>query len=103
MESTDIVKVTILGNTYRLQAGDDPGHVERVVDYVKGKLDEISTAVPDYSQTQLAILTAINIADEYLKSSSSGSNEEESEVKEKVRSIIEKIPEISEVSEGKLF
>ena len=99
---SDTVLVNILGNTYRLQAGDDPQYVEKVAEYVKGKVDEISSAAPDYSNTQLAILAAINIADEYFKCSS-GSLEGEDEVKQKVRKLIERIPEVSESSEGKLF
>lgn len=99
MATGDTVEVRLLGNSYKLQAGDNPEHVKSVANFVKSKLDEISKAAPDYSNTQLAILTALNIADDYLKGSDVPSGEDESQIKEKVKTLIEK----AEIGQEELF
>ena len=91
---TETIAVKILGQTYRLQAGDDPDHVKRVAEFVNSKLEEISKAAPDYSTQQLAILAALNVADEYMKISGGTPQEGEEFIKEKVHSLLEKVSSI---------
>ncbi len=49
-----------------LKASDDPRHVERLASYVKRKVDEASAHGP-ISSSKLALLAALNIADDYFK------------------------------------
>lgn len=60
------IEVQILGQRLVLKAGDDPRHVERLVGYVKRKIDELSAAGP-ISSAKLAVLVALNIADDYFR------------------------------------
>lgn len=60
------VEVQILGQRLVLKSGDDPRHLERLVAYVKRKVDEISTGGP-VSSSKIAILAALNIADDYFR------------------------------------
>lgn len=58
------VEVNILGQRMLLKADHDPQHVERLASFVRRKLDEVTTAGP-VSTTKLAILAALNIAEDY--------------------------------------
>jgi cell division protein ZapA len=60
------VEVQILGQRMILKAEDDPKHVERLASYVKRKIDEIAAGGP-VSSSKLAVLAAINIADDYFR------------------------------------
>ena len=60
------VEVQLLGQRMVLKADDDPKHVERLVSYVKRKVDELSANGPISSQ-KLAVLAALNIADDYFR------------------------------------
>ena len=63
MAATDRVQVVIGGRTYRL-AGGDPDHTRRLarkVDEVMSRFSESIVGADDY---QVAILTALHIADE---------------------------------------
>ena len=65
------VEVHILGQRMSLKADDDPRHVERIAAYVKRKVDELSGGGP-LSATKLAVLAAINIADDYFRALDEG-------------------------------
>ena len=56
----------ILGQRMVLKAEGDPQHLERLVSYVKRKVDEVSARGP-VSTSKLALLAALNIADDYFR------------------------------------
>ena len=60
------VEVQILGQRLVLKSADDPHHLERLVSYVKRKVDEIAAGGP-VSSSKIAILAALNIADDYFR------------------------------------
>jgi cell division protein ZapA len=60
------VEVQILGQRMVLKAGEDVRHVERLASYVKRKVDEASAHGP-ISSAKLALLAALNIADDYFR------------------------------------
>ncbi|MEE8409612.1 MAG: cell division protein ZapA [Myxococcota bacterium] len=60
------VEVQILGQRMALKADDDPRHIERLASYVKRKVDEVSARGP-ISSSKLALLAALNIADDYFR------------------------------------
>ena len=57
-------KVTIFGNDYNIQATEDPEYIERIAQYVDGKMRELQERSTISSSTKIAILAAMNIADE---------------------------------------
>lgn len=59
--------MTVLGSTFTLRSDDDPGHLRRVADYVTAKLEEVQRAMPTASPLNVAVLSALNIADELMK------------------------------------
>jgi cell division protein ZapA len=67
MPTEQHVTVTIMGRNYTLRAEEDPQYVRMIAAYVDDKLQEIAKISPRMSTTRLAILAAINIADELHK------------------------------------
>ncbi|MDP7038353.1 MAG: cell division protein ZapA [Myxococcota bacterium] len=72
------VEVQILGQRMNLKAEADPRYLERLANYVKRKVEEVSQNGP-VSSSKIAILAALNIADDYFKAM-----EENREFKRKV-------------------
>jgi cell division protein ZapA len=66
MESRS-VKTKIFGTEYSLKA--DSGH-ENIIEaaaYVDKKMQEIASRIPDLPDVRVAVLTAVNLADELLR------------------------------------
>lgn len=82
MATEQHVTVTIMGRNYTLRAEEDPQYVRMIAAYVDDKLQEIARVSPRMSTTRLAILAAINIADELhkLEQTSRNAGGKESEV-----------------------
>lgn len=66
-DKPDLVHVEIFGQTYAVRAGTDPGYVERLAAYVDGQMQEISRASGAVDSVRIAVLAALNIADECLR------------------------------------
>lgn len=61
------VKVDIFGHDYILKSDADDNHIQRVAEFVDRKMKEVSTSSNSQTVLNIAILAALNIADEYLK------------------------------------
>lgn len=66
MEKTKTV-VSIGGKDYTICGAESAEYIHRVALRVNDKLAELKRANPDLNNIQLAMLTAINLADEYIK------------------------------------
>ncbi|MBN1232649.1 MAG: cell division protein ZapA [Candidatus Coatesbacteria bacterium] len=58
------VKVTVYGTEYNITSDADPEHILRIAKYVDQQMKRTSGLVSFTSTTKIAILTALNIADE---------------------------------------
>lgn len=65
MGEVNRVTVRIFGQEYTISGEMSREHIMRVGDYVDGKMQEISKMVPGVTSVSLAVLTAVNTADEY--------------------------------------
>ncbi len=61
------VKVLIRGTEYTLVSPEEPEYVQRVAVLADKKLNEIYETSPRLSTALAAMLTAINLADDYIK------------------------------------
>lgn len=68
------VNVKINKTDYTLVTGEEPEYVQRVAILVDKKISEITANNPHLSTAMSAMLTAINIADDYLKNEDSADN-----------------------------
>lgn len=85
------VTVTIMGRNYTLRADEDPQYVRMIAAYVDDKLQEIAKVSPRMSTTRLAILAAINIADELHKLEQRSKTGASREVESTVDRILNKV------------
>lgn len=67
------VTVTIDGQEYTLVASEDTAYMKKVAAHVDGKIQEVRQG-GKVSGTDAAVLTALNVADEYFKSQESAEN-----------------------------
>lgn len=58
------MKVEIFNQTYNVAAGDEEEHVRQLAEYVDTRMREISEATRTVDSVKVAVLAALNIADE---------------------------------------
>lgn len=61
------VTVDIYGEQYPVKTDDEPEYVQKVAQYVDKKMKEIADTGKVVTTSKIAILAALNIADELLK------------------------------------
>ena len=62
--SDESVRVEIYDQTYNLR-GSDPQYIQKLADYVDGKMRTVAQQTSTVDSLRLAVLAALNIADEY--------------------------------------
>jgi cell division protein ZapA len=63
-EKPSLVHVEIFGQSYAVRAGTEPGYVERLAAHVDAQMKEVSKASGAVDSLRIAVLAALNIADE---------------------------------------
>ncbi len=71
-----LVQVEIFGQTYRLRADEDAAYVEELAAYVDEKMREMARQTRAVDSLKVAILAALNIADERRRALRSGEGAE---------------------------
>ncbi len=90
-DSNQVTSVTIYNQTYQIRSGDDPDYVERLAKYVNERMTEVSELTPTVDSLKVAVLSALNIADECFSAKEKLNNFEE-----KVREKSEKMSKLLE-------
>jgi len=70
-DKPSLVHVEIFGQTYAVNAGADPGYVERLAVHVDQQMREVSRTGGAVDSVRIAVLAALNIADECFRLRSS--------------------------------
>ena len=86
-KSTTSTEVEIFGATYQLRGEQDPEYLERLARLVDEKMRSIGSQIPVADSGKLAILAALNLADELVQSN----NQQEGERGE----IMDKVTELT--------
>ena len=63
----NLVHVDIFGQTYTVRAGTDAGYVQKLAAYVDSQMIEVSRAAGAVDSVRIAVLAALNIADELFR------------------------------------
>jgi cell division protein ZapA (FtsZ GTPase activity inhibitor) len=61
------LKVDILGAAFYVRAAEDPSYLRSVLDYLRGKVDEVRAEVGAADPLKIALLAALNLVDELFK------------------------------------
>jgi cell division protein ZapA len=92
-EESNQVSISIFGQEYSVKAPADPEYIKKIGEYLDGKMREVQSGfTTTQSSTRIAILAAMNITDELFNSRQSGESED-TEVEQKITSLIELIDE----------
>ncbi len=92
-DESNQVSISIFGQEYSVKAPADPEYIIKIGEYLDGKMREVQAGfTTTQSSTRIAILAAMNITDELFNSRQS-SGTEDSEVEEKISTLIELIEE----------
>jgi len=67
MKMSDNIRVDIFGNEYLIKGEADPAYIKDLAKYVDGKMREITQTTSLVTSSKVAILTALNIADELFR------------------------------------
>ncbi|OGP88536.1 MAG: hypothetical protein A2156_03690 [Deltaproteobacteria bacterium RBG_16_48_10] len=62
-----LVEIKVFGQTYTVKTDADEAHIQRVAQHVNEKMDEVVKNTKSVSSLNVAILTALNIADDLIK------------------------------------
>ncbi len=67
MPDSESVKVDIFGKTYTLKGSADPEYVQEIAAFVDERMREVAGNAPTIPTSKVAILAAVNIADELFR------------------------------------
>ena len=87
---TTTTEVRIFGATYNVRGNDGSGHVQALADLVDGKMREIAEQVRTQDMARIAILAALNLADELSKLQRQQEGERV-EIRERVVELVEEL------------
>ncbi len=82
------IKVNIYGEEYPIKSEADITYVEEVASYVDKKMKEVADKLPQNSPAKVAVLAALNIADELYRERQE-KEEQLSEVEKKASHLLE--------------
>ena len=88
-----LVRVSIFGHEYTVKAPANPEYIKEVAEYVSKRMKEVEKGLAsDQSISRIAILTAMNIADE-LFSKKTSSTINTVDIEDRIQSLVEYIDE----------
>ena len=94
--TTGHTEVRIFGATYHVRGNDESGYLQGLADLVDGKMREVAQHVATADTARIAILAALNLADDLFQSQKRQEGERV-EIKEKAAELAE---ELSQALEG---
>jgi len=62
-----VIEIKVFGQTFSVKTDSDEDHIQAVARYVNEKMEEVVKKTRSVSTLNVAILTALNIAEELLK------------------------------------
>jgi cell division protein ZapA len=74
MSEPKVVQVEVHGQQYPIRTSLDPSYVQQLADFVEARMALASKSSPSSDAVGLAILTALNITDEYFRAKSALTN-----------------------------
>lgn len=70
-DKSNLVHVEIFGQSYALRAGEDPAYIERIAGFVDKEMSEVGKLAGAVDSSRIAVLAALNIADQLFQARSS--------------------------------
>ena len=84
----------IFGETYTIIGEASPEYISGIAEFVEDRLKEIATSLPNASKTKVAVLCALNLADELFQMKEKGMpSEVTKEIEDRTKKIISLLEE----------
>ena len=93
-KKTSVTQVEIYGQTYSVRAAADAEYIRELAGFVDRKMREVAQEAPTVDATKIAILSALNIADEFHQYRSKLSEGDPGRVAKRAIRLVEKLDEI---------
>jgi cell division protein ZapA len=77
-EKAGLVQVEIFGQTYSVKAGGDAAYVQKLAAFVDEEMKDVSRASGAVDSLRVAVLAALNLADECFRLRQEGEDKHES-------------------------
>ena len=93
-----VTQVEIFGQTYSVRAAGDPAYIRELADFVDKKMREVSEHAPTVDAAKIAILTALNISDEFHQFRAQTTESDPGRFEKRAGRLVEKLDEILKTS-----
>ena len=90
MTSKRQIEISVMGQKFMVRADTDDDYVQKVASYVNEKMQDIIRSTKSVASLNVAILAAMNIADELFKNRANSSKSQKI-VEQKIQDMIELI------------
>lgn len=89
------VEIKLMNQKFNLKTDSDEAYVQRVSDFVNKKIFDVQEKTRSVSSLNVALLTALNIADDYFKMKGKKKDHRE-EARQKIQELIQWVDECME-------
>ncbi len=96
MSEYSVLKVKIYGTEYPIKGDSELEYIKQVAEYVDQKMREVNKIAPEISTLKVAILAALNIADELFKERINSEKLETTDFEDKIRRWINLLENVCE-------
>jgi cell division protein ZapA len=93
-----VTQVEIFGQTYSVRAPGDPAYIKELAAFVDKKMREVADHAPTVDITKIAILTCLNISDEFHQFRNKAQEGDPGRFVPRANRLVEKLDEILKVS-----
>lgn len=90
----ELVELVIINHKFTINSDKDKKYLEQLASYVNAKADQVAKTTSSADSLKIAVLTALNIADDFM-SDKTESDKESKRVLEKVNNIYNYISNLS--------
>jgi len=91
--------VEIFGRRFELRGSDDGEHLEELARYVDRRMRELAEVSPQVDTAKLAVLTALNIADELFREQRTEPGARNERLRKRVEGLVKRLDEVLEAHE----
>ncbi|MBN2089973.1 cell division protein ZapA [candidate division KSB1 bacterium] len=96
MSEYSVLKIKIYGTEYPIKGDSELEYIKQVAEYVDQKMREVNKIAPEVSTLKVAILAALNIADELFKERINSDKLETTDFEDKIRQWINVLENVCE-------
>ncbi|MGE5234812.1 MAG: cell division protein ZapA [Acidobacteriota bacterium] len=99
MNSLNRTTVEVFGRRFELRATESGEHLQQLASYVDRRMRELAEVSPHVDTAKLAVLTALNIADELFREQTTEPGTRTEKMRQRMEGLIAQLDEVLEPSD----